>query len=304
MRDIDTGLLRAFLAVVESGGFGRAARRLNRTQSTLSMQIKRLEELIGQPLIDRALRPPRPTPAGEALLPYARELVALHDAAFEGLLGGAVAGPVRLALMEDYAATRLAPLLGAFLAAHPQVQVEVHTGLTAQLAEGLGARCDLLVAMRPAGEPAAPDGLEGGGELLYRGRSLWAAAPGFDADADPVLPLALYRPGCLFRQWATAALESAGRRWRPALVSASIGAVAAAVAEGWCLSVFKDSALPPGLVVLGSEQGLPPLPDFEIRLLRAPAARSRAVQALARFLAERLHPADGAGRPPLRLARG
>lgn len=290
MRDLDTGLLRAFLAVIDAGGFTRAARRLNRTQSTLSMQIRRLEELVEAPLFDRTLRPARPTAAGEALAPYARELVALHDAAYQSLRGEGVAGQVRLALMEDYAATRLAPLLGAFGQRHPQVQVEVHTGLTAELAETLGTRCDLLVAMRPAGDGAG----DGAGELLYRGRSLWAAAPGFEARADEPLPLALYRPGCLFRQWAAAALDAAGRRWRPALVSTSIGAVAAAVRAGWCLSVFKDSALPEGLVALGEAEGLPALPDFEIRLLRAPGARSPAARALAGFLAERLHPAEPA----------
>lgn len=283
MRDIDTGLLRAFVAIVDAGTFSRAARRLNRTQSTLSMQIKRLEDLVETPLFDRGPRPPQLTPAGEALLSYAREMVAINDAALESLRAERIAGQVRLGLMEDYAATRLAPLLGTFLAAHPDVQVEVHTGLTGRFLDELGSRFDLVVAMLPAGEHE--------GELLCRGRSVWAAAASFDAQAPGPLPLALYQPGCLFRKWATDALDTAGRRWRLGLVSSSLGAVTAAVQEGWCLSVFKDSMLPPGLRVLDTRDGLPALPDFEIRLLRAPSARTRAAKQLAGFLAERLHPA-------------
>lgn len=285
MRDIDTSLLRAFVAVIDSGNFSRAARQLNRTQSALSMQIKRLEELVDAPLFERTVRPPLVTPAGEALVAYAREILAINDAALATIKTNRLAGKVRLALMEDYAATRLAPILGAFLAEHPDVQVEVHTGLTGSFLNEIGSRFDVVLATTPVGS--------GDGEFLYRGASVWGAAPTFDPKRHDPLPLALYEHGCLFRKWSTDALDAAGRRWRMGVVSSSLGAIAASVREGWSASIFKANTLPAGLKILDESDGMPPLPDYEIRLFRAPSAGSGAAKSLADFLVERV-PGDHA----------
>lgn len=294
VRDLDPSLLRAFVAVVDAGTFSRAARRLNRTQSTLSMQIKRLEELVDADLFDRGSRPPTLTPAGEKLVSYARELVSLNDTALEDIRSGQVSGQVRLGLMEDIATTRLAPLLGRFHKDHPDVLVEVETGLTSEFIDMLGSRFDILVIM------TGRDFI--GGDLLYRGKTVWGAAPGFDPHAHQVLPVALSRHGCLFRTWATAALDRSGRRWHTGLVSTSVGAVTAAVRAGWCVSVFKDVTLPDDLSILGASDGLPALPDFEIRLLRAPSAGRGAVRAFDLFLRAQfraLGPEPGPNHPSL-----
>jgi len=280
MRDIDTTLLRAFVGVVDSGTFSRAARRLNRTQSALSMQIRRLEEIVEAPLFERTVRPPLITPAGEALLSHARQILAINDAALSTVRATEAAGQVRLGIMEDVAATHLAPILGAFLTRHPAVRVEVHTGLTNGFVAQLGTQFDIVVAMLRAGQAE--------GEPLRRGASVWAAAPGFAPDRHEALPLALFPHGCLFRKWATDALDAAGRPWRLGLVCSSLGGVTAAVREGWALSVFKDTTLPPDLRTLGPEDGLPVLPDHEIRLFRAPSARAGAAGALADHLAASL----------------
>lgn len=273
IRDLEPTLLRAFVTIVDAGTFSRAARRLNRTQSALSMQVKRLEELVDAVLFDRSSRPPALTPAGEKLAVHARAMLALNDSALEEIRADKISGQVRLGLMEDYAATHLAPLLARFRSRHPDVLVEVETGLTGAYVEQLGHRFDLVLTM------TAADSSEG--ELLYRGRPQWAAAPGFEPRDHAVLPLALFRPGCLFRKWATAALDRDGRHWHMGLISTSIGAVAAAVREGWCISVFKDLTLPEGLKVLGPAEGLPALPDYEMRLLSAPSANTGAAKALA-----------------------
>ena len=249
------------------------------------MQIKRLEELVDAPLFERAVRPPRVTAAGEALVAYAREMLAINDAALATVRTSEIAGQVRLALMEDYAATRLAPILGQFLDRNPAVQVEVHTGLTGVFLEELGSRHDIVVATTPVGYSD--------GALLYRGESVWGGAPGFDPAHHDPLPLALYEHGCLFRKWATDALDSAGKRWRMGVVSSSLGAIASAVREGWSTSVFKANTLPAGLIPLGKKDGMPSLPDYEIRLFRAPSAMNGAAGSLAEFLVERL-PGDHA----------
>lgn len=276
IRDLDPTLLRAFIAIVDTGNFSRAAARLNRTQSALSMQVKRLEELLDASLFDRASRPPTLTMAGEKLVAYAREIIAINDSALEDIRSETVSGQVRLGIMEDFAATRLAPLLGRFRQTYPGVHVEIETGLTAEFVEMLGCRFDIVVAMTAVGSHE--------GELLYRGKTRWAGAQGFDPRRWEVLPIALFPPGCLFRKWATTALDRAGRKWRTSLVSTSFGAVSAVVRDGWCVSLFKDFTMPPDLRALGPADGMPALPDFEIRLLRTQAADTGAGKALSAFL--------------------
>lgn len=281
MRDIDIALLRAFVAVVDKGNFSRAARQLNRTQSALSMQIKRLEDIIGSALFERAVRPPMITSAGELLIAHAREMLALNDAALQAINNSTVAGQVRLALMEDYASKLLGPVLTRFQTEYPAVEVEIHTGLTSSFMEQIGKHFDLVIAMVPDGTTE--------GELLYRGKSVWAGATHFDPAAFDPLPLALFQQGCYFRRWATTALDNAGMRWRMGLVSSSLGAVTAMVREGNSLSVFKDITLPRDLRIFGKQEGLPDLPDFEIRLFRAPGARLGAANKLSEFFKDNFH---------------
>lgn len=278
--DIDTELLRAFVAVVEHGGFTRAARRLDRTQSAVSAQIRRLEDAAGSRLFDRGVRGVRLTREGEALLGYARRILDLNDEAMETLARRDVEGTVRLGAMDDYATAVLAPLLGGFALGRPGVDVEVHTGLTVHLLERLGRDLDLVLGMQPAGQ--------GGGEALRRDRAVWAGSPRHDAHARDPIPLALYPPGCLFRRWAMDALDRAGRRWRLAYMSPSLAAVAAAAAAGLAVTVIKAGTCPATLRVLEPADGLPPLPDVDIVLYRAPGRPPRAVARLADHLAAAL----------------
>lgn len=279
IRDLDPSLLRAFVAIVDAGSFGKAAKQLNRTQSALSMQISRLEDLVDAELFDRSVRPVALMPAGETLIPFARDILATNDAAIEQIRDDKLAGQVRLGIMEDIAATQLGPIIGDFLRDRPGVLVEVQTGITATMLDRLGSDYDILVAMTPAGHD--------GGEFIYRGEAVWGAASTFDIGIDP-LPVALYPHECLFRKWAVNALDSAQRHWRMALLSASLGSVTEAVRAGWCISVFKDCTFPQDLCVLPAEAWLPELPEFEIRLFRAPVVRSPAAHVLADTLVSRL----------------
>ncbi|NIA71903.1 LysR family transcriptional regulator [Pelagibius litoralis] len=283
--EIDLSLLRAFVAAADGGGFSQAARRLNRTQSALSMQIKRLESQLGQVLFERSERPPRLTLQGERLLGYAHDLLSLNDAAMQAFAEPEPGGHVRLAVMEDYACCFLPALLGRFLSAYPNVHVEVSTGLTAHLLNDLGKLHDIVVAMHPAdvwreGRGAAAT------TLLRREQPRWAAAQRYAAASDRPLPLALYPQGCLFRQWAQAALDGAGRRWQMVLMSPSLETVAGAVAEGWAVSVFKESTFPVRLASLSSAEGFPDLPSADIVLHRSPKARGGPAALLADLIAE------------------
>ncbi|MBV8652237.1 MAG: LysR family transcriptional regulator [Alphaproteobacteria bacterium] len=273
---LDAELLRAFVAVVDHRGFTSAARSLNRTQSAVSMQIKRLEAATAAPLFERAGRAVRLTRSGEALLGYARRILDLNDEALRRIDGARLAGTVRLGVIDDYACFVLPAVLARFAEQHPDVYVEVHTGLTDHLLAQLGDRLDLVLGMQPAGL--------GRGEVLRRDPPVWAGPKGQATHRRDPLPLALYPQGCLFRDWALRALDAAGRRWRLAYMSPSRAAVEAAAAAGLAVTVVKASLLPAGLRRLGAADGFPPLPEAEITLHRAPGHPLRAATALGDFV--------------------
>jgi DNA-binding transcriptional LysR family regulator len=258
---LDPDLLNAFLAVAEHRSFTRAAHVLNRTQSAVSVQIRRLEERLGVRLFHRTRSGVAMSAAGHELLVYAKRLLDLNAEAVDALRAGKREAVVRLGVMDDYGTIVIPPLLAHFAKRHPEIRVEIETGLTAMMPARLGDAYDLVIAMHPEGC--------GDGELLRREQAVWAAAKSYPAQAQDTLPVALYPPGCLFRQWATEALDAAGRPWRLAFVSRTLAAVEAIAAEGLAITVVKAGTMPPRLRVLSERDGLPPLPAADIRLHRA-----------------------------------
>ncbi|RKQ67873.1 LysR family transcriptional regulator [Oceanibaculum indicum] len=276
---LEPELLRAFVAVAEQQSFTRAAVQLNRTQSAVSMQIRRLEERLGVELFERASSGVRLSRAGEGLIGYARRILLLGEEAVGRLRTDAVRGAVRIGVMEDYGTCLLPPVLAGFAAAHPAIDIEMQTGLTGSMIERLGEAYDLVIAMHPEGT--------GGGQLLRRERPVWAAGIGRAVETIDPLPLALYPQGCLFRRWVLEALDAARRPWRLAFVSHSLGAVAAVAAQGLAVTVVKAATFPPGLRALSPSDGVPSLPVAEIRLHRA-ATLTPAAALLADHLAAAL----------------
>ena len=291
--DIDADLLRAFVAVADRGGFTPAARSLNRTQSAVSMQIKRLEATARAELFERNGRSVRLTHHGEAFLGYARRLLALQDEALQALAAERIEGPVRIGAMDDYGTRVLPGLIAEFCADHPRVAVELHTGLTAVFVEQLGRRFDLVLAMHPAGS--------GRGEVVRRETTVWAASRTHALEERDPLPLALSPQPCLFRDWVLAALDKVGRPWRLAYMSPSLGAVEAAAACGLAITPLKGSMMPPSLRALTARHGLPPLPGSEIALHRAVNAANLAASRLGDYLVEALR--DGSAKASWRRSR-
>lgn len=259
---LDLDLLQAFVAVADRRSFTRAARALNRTQSAVSTQVRRLEERLDVELFHRTTARVELSFAGERLIGYARRMLDLNEEALGQVRRQKVEGTVRLGVMDDYGVLFVPVLLARLAQAYPLVRVDLETGLTGPMLERLGRDLDLVVAMHPAGG--------GGGEFLRRERAVWAAAPGDRWATATPLPLALYPSGCLFRRWAIEALDTAGRSWRLAFVGHGLAAVAAVAAEGLAVTVVKAGTLPEGLRPVGPEQRLPRLPEADIRLHRAP----------------------------------
>jgi DNA-binding transcriptional LysR family regulator len=258
---LDPELLKAFVAVADHRSFTRAASQLNRTQSAVSMQIRRLEDRLGATLFRRTKANVALSASGEGLLGYARRILSLNDEAVARLREHKVEGVVRLGVMDDYGSAIVPPLLASFLAGYPLIQIQMETGLTSTMPARLGEAFDLVIAMHPKGS--------GEGEFLRHEQAVWATSSQHSVEEQDPLPVALYPQGCLFRKWAMEALDKAKRRWRLAFVSHSAAAAESIVAQGLAVTVMKAGTFPAKLRPLSRRDGLPPLPAADICLHRA-----------------------------------
>lgn len=263
MRTLDLDLLRSFLAIAEEGSFTRAGGRLGRTQSTISLQVKRLEDQLQHQLFERNARSLKLTREGERLLGPARELLRLNDVTLAQLTEPEVAGAVRLGVPEDFATALLPQVLAAFTEAHPLVELQVTCDLTLNLLQRFrSGHFDLVLVKR---EPAPiPDGM-----AVWREPLLWAAQDGFPIEDYDALPLVVSPEPCVYRKRATDALDAVGRRWRVAYTSTSLAGAQSAVRAGLGVTVLPRNMIPLGLSPLRPSAGLPALHDTEMALLRA-----------------------------------
>jgi DNA-binding transcriptional LysR family regulator len=291
MAMLDLDLLRVFLAAAERGGFSQAARALNRTQSAVSMQMKRLEGEVGARLFQRRGRGVQLSFEGEELLLYARRLLALADEAVTRVSQAEHGGTVRLGCVDDYATKILPGVLAEFVAQHPTMRVELETGLTVHLAKRLERDFDLVLAMEPA------DAAQG--RVLHVERPVWATARDRDIHRRDPLPVALYPEGCLLRHWALAALDERRRAWHCAYLSPSVAAVEAAVEAGLAVSVFKRSTVSPCLRILGAAEGFPALPEVAMTLIEPKGGAPGGARLLAELLVQSLGRATRAHKPQI-----
>ena len=236
---MDIELLRSFVSVVDAGGFTRAGERVHRTQSTVSQQIKRLEDMLGRPLLERNGKQATLTEEGERLISYARRILALEQEARDVVARPVVDGVVRLGIPEDFAAYRLTELLYDFKRARPTLRLDVRCGLSATLQRALDAgELDLALIKREAGLPGAV--------ATWPERLQWVTSREHpvDLDQDPV-PLAVAEQGCLYRNQLIHALESAGRTWHVAYTSPNLSGIQAAVSAGLGIAILPDVAITP-----------------------------------------------------------
>jgi DNA-binding transcriptional LysR family regulator len=276
---LDLELLRSFVSVVDSGGFTRASERVHRTQSTVSQQIKRLEDDVGQPLLNRSGKDVTPTEAGERLLSYARRLLSLAEEARDVVMRSGNEGAVRLGVPEDFAAYRLTKLLGSFSRSHPGLRLDVRADQSVYLRRDLErGDLDLALFKRAAGEK--------GGIAVWPERVHWVTSKSRPRDTSAgSVPLIGFPTGCLYRAGAIHALESAGRTWHMAYTSSSLAGIQAAVAAGMGLSILSEMAIQTDHRVLTAKDGFAPIDRTEVALVASPNA-SPATLRLADRLAE------------------
>jgi len=271
---IDVDQLRTFIAIAETGSFTRAAEVVNKTQSAVSMQIKRLEERIERPIFSRDGRASKLTEDGQRLLDYARRIIKLNIETLAAFSDAEMTGRVRLGVPDDYADRYLPEIMARFSRAYPGVELTVICEPSIDLLDRIdGNEIDLAIVTNCESKRAA--------ETFRRERLLWVTSNRHPTHLEEKLPLALGRPTCSWRRTAIERLEAVGRPYRVLYSSSNAGAVAAAVLSGLAVSVFAESGLRPGMRVLSAADGFPELPACRIGLVRSAHESSALADALA-----------------------
>jgi len=270
---LDTDQLRSFLAIVDTGSFTRASERVHKTQSAVSMHIKKLEERLGRALFDKQGRGVRLSEDGEKLVDYARRMLQIEATAIAAISNKGLTGHVRLGMPDDYADNFLPAILTRFTRRHPLVEVSVvccsSDELDEQLRDGL---LDLAVVTHCERFNKV--------EVLREEPLSWVAGPHCSIHEERPLPLALGRPNCNWRRAATESLAESGIPWRLVLSSNNNAAIAPVVQAGLALTVLPKSAFRSWQRALGAKEGLPPLPPCRIGFITGSGEHPQEVKAL------------------------
>ena len=282
---IDTGSLRGFLAVAEAGNVTHAAAALGRTQSAVSVQLRKLEDALSVRLFDRQARGMRLTEEGEALLPAARRALGEIER-IAGLFAQPLSGRIRVGIPDDYGVQVLERALAGFAARHPSVEVFVRCGFSVGFPEAI-RRNELDLAVFTARLESDA------GEPILSEPTVWAAGGDFASAPQGPVRLALFDRSCWWRDAALSALERAGRPYEIAYSSESVAGVKAAVLAGLAVGVLAASTLDRGMRVLGANDGFPPLPSSALVFLQGDGAPSEALAEMKRAIRAAFSPARG-----------
>ena len=288
--DLEIDLLRTLVAVAETGSFTSAGEVLGRTQSAISQQIRRLEGIVGKSLYNRTSRAVVLSADGELLLAHAFAIIARNDETLRIMTAPPIEGRMRLGVAEDFIPRQLPVLLSRFGKAHPQVRLELMTGLSTMLVEKLNAgELDLVIAKRDA-QPQT-------GRVIWREKLVWIASPEFRPDVNGTMPLVALPAPCSYRRIMLDVLRAAQLPWRISCTVHSIMGLQAAVIGNLGLSVLGRSFLGPGLVEAPESLALPAMPDTEIAVFGEETARLDLADCLVKFLTDALEGLTGSGRP-------
>ena len=272
-RNLDMALLRTFVAVADHTSMTAAGNALNLTQSAVSQQIGRLEDLSGA-LFVRERRTLRLTPNGERFLGKARRLVTLNDELWADMAEGPIDGRVRLGAPYDLVGTWLTPILKTFSEAYPKVEIELFCLASPELRTAItNGTIDLALVEEPVGKS--------NGECLTIDRLVWVGAKGGAAHLKTPLPVSMVAETCAFRPVVLQALGECDLAWRTMFESGSIDATRATIRADLAITAWLASTVPNDLDILPFGENLPELPSFAINLYNAKGQLPRAASELA-----------------------
>ena len=282
--DLQLDWLKCFVAVVDAGSLSGAAGEVHRSQSAVSMQLKKLEYAVGRRLLERDARKQSLTSEGQTLLGYARRMLELHAEAQLALHLEEITGRVRLGVPDDYAAKYLTPVLKRFAPRHSGVEIELvceqSTALIPRVASG---ELDMALVSRDHTRR---------GTLLFHEPMVWVGSAQFALWQRDPLPIAVYESASLARRGAIQSLAQQGRRYKVVYHSSSLAGQIAAVESGLAVAALTQCSAPAHLQILGPEQGLGPLAPMEVAVYRSRASRgSKAADSLQSLLVKTLRQA-------------
>ena len=271
-RNLDLTALRSFVTVAETGGVTKAAHQLHLTQSAVSMQLKRLEESLNQPLLDRSGRGVALTNQGKLLLSYGRRMLALNDEAIARMTDDVYEGEIRFGVPCDIIYPNIPNILQRFDRAFPRVRVNLYSSYTSKLKSKI-ENGDLDLILTTEDECGAQ------GETICMQRLVWVGAPSGSAFRARPLRLAFERD-CLFRPWVQRALDKRGIAWEMAVDTRATRTVEASVSADLAVHAMLESAVSPHLEPVSHGGTLPDLPSTRINMYRAQNAKGALVDAL------------------------
>lgn len=280
-RIFEISLLRTLVVVADAGSFSRGAHSLGRTQSSVSLQIKRLEDQTGKRLFVRNGRGVCLTPDGEIVFSYARRMLRLNDEAFSRLSKSGAFETVRLGVPQEFEKSHLSVVIQKFSREHPDVMLDIAVEPALVLRQSLADKefDIILVRQEPGGDNHA---------LRWKESLVWVSNGQHKFAPDEAIPLAVTPEPCIFRKHAIESLRQSNRPWRIAFTSTSVSSIEAAVHAGVGITVFSRGMVPGTLSVLDRNDGLADLADAEVVLMTAPAGLSQCASSLARIIAEQL----------------
>ncbi len=278
--NLDIDLLRSFVAVADSGSFTAAGELVARTQSAISLQIKRLEELLDARVFERSSRSLALTSAGENLLGYARRILALHDESVRAVTRPPVAGELRVGISEYFHPQQVPALLARFAKRHALAHLEVRIGLSRWLMKSLAAdELDAVIVRCEDADSEPP---------IWREPLHWACARDFALERGQPVPLALLSAPCAFRELALSTLARKKRAYRIALTGSGMAGVQAAVSSGVGISILPATMLQPGMRILTAKEGFPDPGELRMAFYQRRAAQAPLVAAFRETVEETL----------------
>ncbi|MBO9460661.1 LysR family transcriptional regulator [Labrenzia sp. R5_0] len=273
MNNLDSELLRTFLAVAGTGSVTEGARLIGRSQSATSLQIMRLEEVIGRDLFERTGRGVTLTETGQRLMPVARDVKERLDAVLREITADGLRGKLRLGIPDDHGQAKLAKILSAFAQSHPQVELEVTCTISTDFPELL-SRGKLDLAVYEVEKIGRNE------EMVFEDPTCWVMSRYRDLLAEEPVPVALFDRACWWREAALKSLEARGRPYRIAFSSQSVAGVTAAVEAGIAIGLLGRSTLAGHLKVLGNEHGFASTPMSKLVIGVAASANQDLVRTM------------------------
>lgn len=283
LTNVPTDLLRAFVTVVDLGSYTRAAEALGRTQPAISLQIRRLEDLLRTQLINTEGRQIRLTDNGVALGPYARQILRLNDDIVAHYAAESLSGWIKVGLPTDFSNTFLLGAITRFAASHSEVRIEVESRLSRDLRQMLATdKLDLAVGIAPSIEEAYLVN-------FATVQPIWAVAEDFAWNGRDTLPLVRHPDPCEYSDRMRTALRNARKSWKTKLVSGDVAGIQTAIQAGIGASALTPATLTPGMRIGTEAEGFPPLAPLRIGLFYKHARLSKAQHALAQWLMQQVN---------------